>query len=292
MGPNRITWEALCDQFQRDDGLATRGSGDWAEDKLRWWHRYVDITTTAMADKPAWKDGVVYIDLFSGPGICTIRETGRRLPGSPMIAAYAPKPFRKLLLCELNALDAAACEQRLLASPAKGNFQLFIGDCNYVVRDLISAIPQDALSLAFIDPTGLHANLSTICALTKSRKIDLLILFPDAVDVLRNVDEFYFPRLDSNLDLVLGIDSGWREAWNKLGSQDGPTARRLFTTLYMEQLKKHAGYNHFGEEVIRGPKGPLYRLIFATKHERGLAFWKKVTKKERGGQKRWDFETE
>jgi len=290
MGLDRQTWGEFCEQFQVDDGLATRGSGEWAEDKLRWWHRYVDITTTAMGDNPKWKDGVVYIDLFAGPGICTIRDTGRRLPGSPMIAAHAPKPFRKLLLCELNPVDAAVCEQRLKSSPASNRFQVFVGDCNIKVREIVAAIPHDALSLAFIDPTGLHANLETIRQLSQSRKVDLLIYFPDAIDVVRNVNEFYLPRLHSNLDLVLGVDSGWREQWKALGSQDGPNARRLFSNVYQEQLKKHAGYTHFAEETIRGPKGPLYRLIFATKHERGLDFWQKVTTKEKGGQRRMDFE--
>ncbi len=46
----------------------------------------------------------------------------------------------------------------------------------------------------------------------------------------------------------------------------------------------------FGEEVIKGKNGPLYRLVFASKHERGLEFWDKITKKELGGQGRFTFE--
>jgi hypothetical protein len=49
------------------------------------------------------------------------------------------------------------------------------------------------------------------------------------------------------------------------------------------------GYEHFADEVIRGPQGPLYRLIYATKHERGIDFWRKSVAKELTGQMRMLF---
>lgn len=287
--PNPDRWRELCESVKADDGLPTRESGILAQDKLYFWHRYLEITTTAMVGHPSWPAGLVYVDLFAGPGVCKIKNSQRRIPGSPLIAAYTPKEFRKILLAELEPANADACARRMQQSPAATRFQMFVGDCNEMVDAIAKEIPRGALTLAFVDPTSLHAKLSTLKRLSESGRVDLLILFPDAINVIRNVD-YYLPDLDSNLDLVLGSDSGWREAWQKLGSQDGPNARQLFARLYQDQLAKHAKYVKFGTETISGPQGPLYRLVYASKHRRGLDFWEKAQQKEVSGQKRISFD--
>lgn len=136
-GKPKDRWPELCKLVADDDGLPVRPSGRWAEDKLHFWNGYLDITTRAMVGSPHWSGGLVYVDLFAGPGVCRLKETGKRIPGSPMIAANAPKPFRKLLLCEKDARNASACEARLRATAAKDSFLMFVGDCNgIVVRSL------------------------------------------------------------------------------------------------------------------------------------------------------------
>src|SRR5258708_7743313 len=93
-------WQELCKLVEFDDGLPTRDAGSWTVDKLWFWHRYIEITTSAMVGNPKWTAGLVYVDLFAGPGICTLRETRERIPGSALIAAHASKPFEKILVCE------------------------------------------------------------------------------------------------------------------------------------------------------------------------------------------------
>lgn len=279
-------WPELCRLVDSDDGLPVRESGRWAEDKLWFWHRYIEITTTAMVASPRWKAGLVYVDLFAGPGVCHLDQTNKRIPGSPLIAARAKKPFRRILLCEKDRKSASACETRMQATPATKTFEMFVGDCNKRIDDIVARIPHGALTLAFLDPTGLHAHISTLAKLSAGGRVDLLILFPDAVDAVRNVEYSYFPKPGSNLDQVLGDDSNWRAEWKQLGSTEGPKVRRWFAGLYRRQLERHAGYSHFGEEVIRRQRRPLYRLVYATKHARGLDFWSKVTTRESGGQKR------
>jgi hypothetical protein len=60
----------------------------------------------------------------------------------------------------------------------------------------------------------------------------------------------------------------------------------MFAEIYKSQLRSHLGYKFFGERVIRCERGALYRLIYATKHDRGLDFWHKATKKYPSGQRR------
>jgi hypothetical protein len=40
---------------------------------------------------------------------------------------------------------------------------------------------------------------------------------------------------------------------------------------------------------MNNTNGPIYRLIFALKSEKGLEFWDKVTQKDRGGQLDFPF---
>ncbi|MEM1271578.1 MAG: three-Cys-motif partner protein TcmP [Bacteroidota bacterium] len=269
-----------------DDALPVRDSGSWAKHKLFAWHRYLDIVTTAMVDKPQWKTGVSYVDLFAGPGVCTIRPSGERIPGSPFIAAHTSKPLSRILLCELDPGLAATCKKRMDAGPARHRYHFFNGDCNVEIDRIIKELPKGSLTLAFLDPTGLHLHFETVSKLSEHGPVDLLILFPDAIDILRNAEHYYFDRTDSNLDLVLGEGSDWRRKKAALTSNEGSVVRKLFLEIYKSQLERIAGYKYFDDLVIKGPSGPLYRLVFATKHQVALDFWNKSVKKELSGQQR------
>ncbi len=172
------------------------------------------------------------------------------------------------------------------ASPAAEHYRLFRADCNIAIGDIVSELPSRALTLAFLDPTGLHLEFTTVQKLSAHGPVDLLILFPDAIDILRNAEHLYFNQRDSNLDQVLGAGSDWRRLKTELDRSEPEDLRKLYSDIYKTQLQKHAGYSHFADEVIKGPTGPLYRLVYATKDPRGIDFWNKSVSKEAGGQKR------
>ncbi len=284
MARKKDRWDELCELVEIDDGFPTRESGPWAKTKLAFWNRYIDITTSAMVDNPKWVEGVVYVDLFAGPGICHVKGTGERFPGSPLIAAHAPKPFRKILLCENTPALACACESRLKQVVPNSRFNVFGGDCRGDIHEIVKQIPSRALTLAFVDPTGLDVEFETLSVLADSGRVDLCVLVADAVDFVRNVESTYIPDSNSKVDRFFGPNSNWREQWNALGNADGPTARRFLTKVFCKQLEKHLGYKGFCEKTITGPQGPLYRLVYASKHERGLEFWNKVTRKDDKGR--------
>jgi three-Cys-motif partner protein len=258
-------WEELCKLVERDDGLPVREVRHWTREKLWFWNRYVDITTTAMVDKPQWQAGLVYVDLFGGPGVLRMRNSGKRIPGSPLVAAYAPKPFRKILVCELDPELASACEKRLAATPASGRFEVFGGDCNQKVHEMIARIPPRALTLAFVDPEGLHANFETIRTLSSCGQVDLLVLLADGYDFSRNALR-YRQEVDSNADRVLGEGSGWREKYDHLKMQSRANRRQLIADVFCDQLRK-LGYIKFGFRTFRSYARnlPLYRLIVSVR---------------------------
>ena len=193
-----------------------------------------------------------------------------------------PKPFRRIIACELDAAYAEACEQRLKLSGSESQPIVLVGDSNQRIQDVVAKIPPGALTLAFIDPAGLDAHFETIRILTTGGRVDLLILFADAVDAIRN-EKLYRKQAESRLDLVLGPGSNWRAKLDEVLNPDGTRKRKVLAELYKEQLGK-LGYIRFGEKTMASGKGPLYRLVFASKHERGLEFWEKVVKKDPDGQ--------
>jgi three-Cys-motif partner protein len=89
------------------DGLLARSVGVWSKEKLRVVGNYMGIFTSSMKGK--WK-GLTYVDLFAGPGLCVVEDTGEELRGSPLLALDTKKPFDTILCVEQDdeARDALA----------------------------------------------------------------------------------------------------------------------------------------------------------------------------------------
>lgn len=276
-------WHELCDLYKSDDGLPVRDVGIWTEGKLFFWNRYIDITTRAMVGHRKWPAELAYVDLFAGSGICKLKDSGRRIPGSVLIAANAPKQFRAILAIERDSKLAIALDTRLKKTPAAAVAKVFHGDCNTEIDKLVQYIPERALTLGFIDPESLNVDFETVKKLSDCGQVDLLILFADKMDLVRNVDRYEKER-PSVLDKMMGPHSHWRELWAQLTNRNADNICRLFKDEYKHQLANQLGYRVFGEQVMESTNGPIYRLIFASKSEKGLEFWDKVTQKDRGGQ--------
>lgn len=236
-----------------------------------------------MVGHPNWSAGVVYVDLFCGPGISRDEESGTRYPGSPLIAANAPKPFRRILLCEKSRKSADACRARLSKFSPDQNWTVFEGDSNEKIDEIAKEIPDRSLVLAFVDPTGLHANFSTLRTLTAGRAVDLLILFADSMDIVRNVDQ-YAAEKNSNLDRVIGPNCDWRRKLSEIAIHSPQNISKLFVELFEQQLKDHLEYKVFDNVILRNSRrASIYRLFYASKHELGLKFWKESTASFRRG---------
>lgn len=272
-------WQELCALVEKDDGLAVREVGVWTERKLYFWNRYIDIATRAMTGK--W--GLVYVDLIAGPGVCRLKPSGRRIPGSALIAARAHRPFDLLLACEKSPELAAALRTRL-GAVGRTPHKVFEGDCNELATQVASQIPDGSLTLAFVDPEALHVRFETIAALAARGKVDLLILLADSMDIVRNVDRYEQQR-DSNLDRFLGPGSNWRQLWPKVVTRNAKNICDFFARQYECQLRERLGYVAFRGHVMESSKAPLYRLIFASKHNLAAKFWDEITKIDLDGQR-------
>ena len=103
------------------------------------------------------------------------------------------------------------------------------------------------------------------------------------MEALRNIDTYYAQET-SNLDLVLGTDFDWRTPYAQLLNHDAAHVRAFLVDAYIGRLGQ-IGYAHTDSLQIRRSGRPLYRLIYASKHELGLRFWNIAKREDRGGNR-------
>lgn len=256
-----------------DDGLPVQCVGPWAEEKHDYLARYIDATWAVRRKylAPHGDGGAAFVDLFSGPGRARLRNSGRQIDGSPIIALkHAKAPFTKVIACEVDADNVAALRARTEGQADR--FVLLAGDCRSTIDDVIRAVPLRGLNIALVDPFGLEAlDFQTIAKLTRFARMDLLIHFP-TMAIRRNWDQGARQRLPKAIgketmfnnpsDAGRVIDE-FRASLSKLG----------YTGSRIRSIPVKAG-----EKV-------LYHLMFASKDEKGDAIWQSITKTLASGQR-------
>lgn len=263
-----------------DDGRYIPTVGQWSSDKHYYLLRYMNAFTTSMRKK--W-DSLHYIDLFAGAGIERLKESRALEWGSPMLAAHVRFPFSRLHLCEKNKIKCQALTTRM--SQVRPDSQVLCGDANERINEIVREVPtRNALSLAFLDPYGLHLEFETLRKLSDIRA-DLIIFFPDHMDALRNWEKYYLQNPDSNLDRCLGAGADWRSILNST-----PTNRlaEVLRNLYVDQIRS-LGYCEFEYQRINMRGHPLYTLIFCCRKEAGTRLWRRISIKESDNQRRLPF---
>lgn len=216
--------------------------------------------------------GLTYVDLFAGPGRCLIESNGQERDGSALIALN--DEFSKYIFIESDKDSLAALRERCKKSPKFSQIEFLEGDCNAVAQ----RIRPEGLTLAFIDPAGLDITFDTLSALTQGRQVDLLLNIQFGMDLRRNFKRYLKEGGASNLARFLG--GGWEGS-----KMDSPRdALELFKRRLNEKLSyntvqfKDVGVRNYGRNTL------MYFLVFASKHPRGLDFWRKITTKDETGQ--------
>ena len=125
--------------------------------------RYIDAFTTSMKGKK-WS-GLCYIDLFAGAGIERLKMSKELDWGSPLIAAYARRPFDRLHLCDKKKRVCTALKSRI--ANVRPDSQVLQGDANQRVHDVVREIPTGTLSLTFLDPS-VCIFILTLCRYSQS----------------------------------------------------------------------------------------------------------------------------
>jgi three-Cys-motif partner protein len=248
------------------DGLPARAVGPWSKDKLRLVGNYMGIFTGSMKRK--W-NGLTYVDLFAGPGICVVEDTGEELHGSPLLALDTRQPFDKVICVEQDDEARNALEQRIGRHAQGATAEVLPGDSNAIIQQVIDKMPPGLLSLVFIDPEGVSGlDADTMRALSVPQLfVDIIVLFPQGMSVNRNRWQWVGAVDDTPLDRVLG-QREWRT---------DPTP----VVVQFMDLLRSVGFT-FVESAGRAFKNrrgvQLYYLVFASKSVTAVSFWAKISR--------------
>lgn len=277
-----------------DDGLRMGDSGRWVAVKLDYLRRYLNAFTTAMRDH--WP-AMHYIDLFSGSGKCRDRNTENVHLGSPLIALAATHPFTHYFFVDKDAKYIDALRERCRASPVGHRAECIATDANTVVQSIVDRIRAydrvygTSLNLTFLDPQAFELQWNTVVSLTSVNRMDLIVYYPENA-LNRAMKPSLRTRRATRVDRFFG-SATWRDIYSQW--QTKPRAigiHRLLIDHYKGNLAK-LGYVKQAdgvpedEPLIRNiRRGPLYRLLFASKHEFGLYLWREITRRDVYGQRR------
>ncbi len=236
-----------------------------------------------------------YIDLLAGPGKIQVRDTGTVALGSPLLALTTEHPFTGYCFVDADPANAAALRNRCDASSLKDRVQIFTGDCNVVIDQLVTELKHNeagSLNLAFLDPEGLELRWSTVAKLASVRRMDLVINYPEG-----GLNRLMRKVVDSSDETVIDRYFGtaqWRDIYRQWQISSHGSVHGQLIDLYRDQLKQ-IGYKEVkrSDEVGDEPlmrntqrRAPLYRLLFASKHPLGKQFWHSITRRDVYGQTR------
>jgi three-Cys-motif partner protein len=181
-------------------------------------------------------------------------------------------PFTKVLVGDLNPERLQACERRLYALGAP--VQAFTGPASETARHMARAVPERALSLAYIDPYNLeYLSFDIIETLGRLPHIDFLVHF-STMDLQRNVD-MELADARARFD---DAAPGWRTKLNVKALSKTELRQAFFS--YWMSLVGELGFTFSQEKpLVRGDRNePLYRLVSFSRHAFPNNIWDDVAK--------------
>src|SRR5581483_8239289 len=210
------------------DSLPVRPSGSWIDTKHKLLAHYAQMFASGMKFK--WPQRT-YLELFSGPGRCVVRDTSEEHPGSPL--KIIEHGFTRFIFTEKSAPAAEALIRRLTPFPNSKMAEIWCGDCSEAI-DKIN-VPAGSLTFAFIDPTGIeHAPFHLIESLHQKARCDLLINIQHGMGIKMNMHQY---TLDADEECAL-TKFLWHEGWKNVPRHDAREFFRGVLDLYKQQLDK------------------------------------------------------
>jgi len=267
--------------------------GPWAKEKLEALARYLDFYTKVLKNQ-RWR--TIYVDGYAGGGRAALRAPAREatpllqdeqdvelveyINGSPRVALEIANPFGRYVLIEPDATRAARLEA--LREEYKDSRQIDV-----LQQDAASGIgwlltqnitQRTHRGVVFLDPFGADLDWAVIQALAEMRVFEVVINFALNMAIQRmlpNSGDFQ-PGWRDRLDAYFGT-SAWYEAVYETRSElfENRIQKRAdylenLLELYRRRLKEAFGYVS-QPKVIQNTRGvPLYHLLWAGPHRKGL----------------------
>jgi three-Cys-motif partner protein len=286
------------------DGLPTEAVSSHTAEKLYYWSHICNTFATLTHNK--WAGRRACVDLYASYGVNEDKTDGDLYWGSPLWSLLVQFPFDTYVFGDKNPHAIETLTERIRrlnvfgaevfqlalgdetlgrqisavksSNPAGPKIVLLEGDANdaaFYVRQLLPAFEGRRICLSMIDPYSANFSWDALSALTYRERMDLLMLFPEEMDIKRNVQ-----NPPERLTRFFG-SSDWQ---GRVGvSRNNGRALREF---YEDRLKTLLDYTHISApKTIRNSRQvPIYKLLFASKHPLGLDVWHKVCGRDPHGQ--------
>lgn len=256
-----------CPDLIIERGPKDEGVGDWVpNDKHRFLREYLHATRHAWNK---WPDRV-FIDPFAGPGRIQVKGESFTRDGGAVVAWRAlatSSPFTNMFVGDIESGRARACEERLKA--LKAPVVSFVGPAIETVRSMVGAVPNRALSMAYIDPYNLEfLSFSLLETLAKLKKVDLAVNFC-TMDLQRNAELEFDPKR-ARFDAVA---PGWRNDPDVLSASKQNVKAAFFN--YWCRLVQGLDFS-FSKEMpwVTNDRGQrIYRMVFFARHDLPTRIW-------------------
>jgi len=261
-------------------GKIPRQIRKWTCHKLECFTDYIEAYAKTMGNAEC-----CYLELYSGCGSCACKDTDCRIDDSELRALKTR--FAKYIFVARNQPDAE--NLKLLTQPDNtNNIEIITGNCirEDVLHQLFNLIPRSASSFALIDPPGYRGmRWATIKKLVahgsdwKGHKMDLLIIFPLEMALLRNLTR---PECEASITRLYG-NRKWLEI--KQARLDGKIGlsevRHQLVELFKAGLKG-LGYRYVESlEPTQFANPPYYHPILASDSAAGIKILKDAWGKPR-----------
>ena len=235
----------------------------WACHKLECFTDYIEAYTAALG-----KERHCYLELYASGGKCLCTGTDCVIEDSALRAMAAKRKFDHYILIAKDPDDAESLKQ--LTASYDSDVKIVTGNCinEKVLQQAFDLIPRSASSFALIDPPGYRQlRWSTIRKLAahgqdwKGHKVELLILFPLEMALLRNLTR---PECQPSINRLYG-NRDWQEISQKRlkGKISSEKVRDKLVRLFKAGLKG-LGYRYVEDFTPAAPSShPFYHVISA-----------------------------
>ena len=229
------------------DGYPVQCVGPWVEDKYYFLERYLNASCEARR-KFSDKGNAVYIDLYSGPGKCIIRDDQKEIDSGGIRAIKREEaPFNQYYYHDLSPENIIAIKKRLTDDP---RVHVEEGNSNELVKDLVAKLMLQhwRYHFAFVDPFGAEGlKFSALKSLAKLQRMDMLINFPMG-SIKRNI-KAWMNKENTILDHFLGTDA-WRK---RIKSNPEESVFNILLDVFKQQLTA-IGYPEDGLKLATSDK--------------------------------------
>lgn len=273
--------------------------GTWTEKKLTSLSKYLTAYTQIFsANEKAKYFRTYYIDAFAGTGYRnesdkfmadffedgTELESKSYLKGSAIKALELTNPFHSYRFIEKNPEYCAELEKIKLLFPNR-DIEIIENDANSGIQKLIKETDwKKSRGVIFLDPYGMQVDFSTLKLIGETKALDMWLLFPVGMGVLRMLTKEGKPSPEwtNRLNKIFGTTD-----WETLFYEEQITEDLFGDT--KTTFTRAADWKRVSDfmisrletcfhEVLKNPilltnsrNNPMYLLFFAVGNEKGHA---------------------